>query len=66
MILNRVAWFAVSHGYRQQVEERCLAPHVPHGDCVDVANPDPRQIQLQLVNGTLTVHQRRMDGFRQL
>ncbi len=45
---------------------RCLALDVSHEDCVDVADGAAGRPQLELVTGSVTVHQRRTDEFRQL
>lgn len=47
-------------------EGRCVALEVAHADCVDTTDPDTERPQLELVPGTMTVHQRRTDEFRQL
>lgn len=44
----------------------CLALDVPQEDCVDVADGTVDRLQLHLVPGSVTVHQRRTDEFRQL
>jgi hypothetical protein len=44
----------------------CLALDVPQEDCVDVADRTTGRLQLQLVPGSVTVHRRRTDEFRQL
>ncbi len=45
---------------------RCLALDVAHEDCVDLADGAAGRPQLELVAGSVTVHQRRTDEFRQL
>jgi len=45
---------------------RCVALDVTHQDCVDVADGAADRPQLELVAGSITVHQRRTDEFRQL
>jgi hypothetical protein len=44
----------------------CLALNVPQEDCVDVADGTAGRLQLRLVPGSVTVHRRRTDEFRQL
>jgi hypothetical protein len=44
----------------------CLALDVAQEDCVDVADGTVDRLQLHLVPGSITVHQRRTDEFRQL
>jgi hypothetical protein len=44
----------------------CLALDVPQDDCVDVADATAGRLQLHLVPGSVTMHQRRTDEFRQV
>jgi hypothetical protein len=44
----------------------CLALDVPQEDCVDVADGTAGRLQLHLVPGSVTVHRRRTDEFRQV
>ena len=43
---------------------RCVALDVAHEDCVDVADGTAGRPQLELVAGSVTIHQRRTDEFR--
>ena len=44
----------------------CLALDVPQEDCVDVADGTIDRLQLHLIPGSVTVHRRRTDEFRQV
>lgn len=44
----------------------CLALNVPQEDCVDVVGTTAGPMQLHLVPGSITVHRRRTDEFREL
>ena len=44
----------------------CLALDVPQEDCVGIADGAVDRLQLYLIPGSVTVHQRRTDEFRQL
>jgi hypothetical protein len=44
----------------------CLALDIPQEDCVDVTDNSIDHLHLHLAPGSVTVHQRRTDEFRQL
>jgi hypothetical protein len=58
--LRGIAWnSAVTEGL-------CLALDVAHQDCIDNRDPGVVKLQLEIETGSITVHQRRSDEFRDL